>query len=106
MLELGESGPDLHAALAEDLIRARIDKVYCCGPLMKFLWDSLPVPLRGGYAQTSTDLAPHVCQDICADDMVTVKGSLGSNMTSIVQALEAIASSAQPENTESNRGKT
>ena len=50
MLELGPSGPELHAALAESLRANGVDLVFCCGPLMRSLWEALPSNLRGGYA--------------------------------------------------------
>ena len=58
MLELGDVGPALHAALAEPIAKAKVDLVFCAGPLMQSLWESLPPTRRGGYANTADDLAP------------------------------------------------
>ncbi|MEO1283086.1 MAG: Mur ligase family protein, partial [Pseudomonadota bacterium] len=89
MLELGERGPALHAALSEDIERAGIDCVFACGPLMAKLYDALPEPRRGGYAQDSNDLTPMVLNAVNAGDAVMVKGSLGSRMGPLLAALKS-----------------
>lgn len=91
MLELGEAGPDLHAGLARDLIEAKIDAVYCCGPLMQALWAQLPPAMRGEYAEKSHGLVTPVRAAIRNGDIVTIKGSLGTNMAPIVKALDGLA---------------
>lgn len=94
MLELGESGPELHADLAEDLVNARIDTVFCCGPIMQALWEKLPEAMRGAYAPQSKGLIDPVCDALIDGDIVTIKGSLGTNMAPIVRALDNLASGA------------
>ena len=37
-----------------------VDLVFCCGPLMRALWEALPSERRGGYAETSAALEPQV----------------------------------------------
>ena len=88
MLELGEHGPDLHRRLAEDIIADGVELVFCCGPLMKNLWDALPADRRGSYATNASELEAHVLAAARAGDIVMVKGSLGSRMGPIVKALE------------------
>jgi UDP-N-acetylmuramoyl-tripeptide--D-alanyl-D-alanine ligase len=88
MLELGPTGPDLHAGLAGAVEDCGIDAVFCCGPLMRRLWDALPPGRRGGYAVTSADLESSVVAAVRAGDALMVKGSLGSRMKLIVSALE------------------
>ena len=88
MLELGAEGPALHAGLAAALAEAKIDLVFCSGPLMHSLWEALPSGRKGGYAETSAALEPVVLAAIRAGDAVMVKGSLGSKMGPIVKALE------------------
>ena len=88
MLELGPQGAELHRALAEPVVANGIDLVFCCGPLMGALWEALPAERRGGYAETSAALEPHVLAAIRAGDAIMVKGSLGSRMGPIVKALE------------------
>ncbi len=88
MLELGPTAPRLHAALAEAIEANRVDMIFCCGPLMRNLWEALPSGRRGGYADTSAQLESQVTRAIRAGDTVMVKGSLGSNMKLIVAALQ------------------
>jgi len=89
MLELGETAEQLHAALAEPLRRAGIDKVYCAGKLMRALWQALPLDRRGGFAETSEELKPLVIRAIGPGDAVMVKGSLGSRMGPLVEAIRS-----------------
>jgi len=88
MLELGPTGPALHRGLAEAITSNRIDLVYCCGPLMRNLWDALSSGKRGGYAESSAALEAQAVVAIRAGDAIMVKGSLGSKMKVIVSALE------------------
>ena len=88
MLELGPAGPDLHRALTEAVKANNIDLVYCCGGLMRNLWDALSPGKRGGYAESSAGLEAEVVAAIRAGDAIMVKGSLGSKMKTIVNALE------------------
>ena len=88
MLEMGEGGPALHAALAEPIAAANTDLVFASGPQMKALWDALPAGRRGAYAENSTALAPKLTAALKRGDTVLVKGSLGSRMAVIVEALK------------------
>jgi UDP-N-acetylmuramoyl-tripeptide--D-alanyl-D-alanine ligase len=88
MLELGARGAALHRGLAEPIAAAKIDLVFCCGPLMRALWEALPSGARGGYAETAAALEPIVLDAIRDGDAVMVKGSLGSKMGPIVKTLE------------------
>ena len=88
MLELGATGPGLHRGLAEAIKMNGIDSVFCCGPLMRNLWEALPSTKKGGYADNSAALEPQVVSAIGAGDAIMVKGSLGSRMKLIVTALQ------------------
>jgi UDP-N-acetylmuramoyl-tripeptide--D-alanyl-D-alanine ligase len=88
MLELGPTGAALHGGLVEAVKANRIDLVYCCGPLMRNLWDALSTGKRGGYAGSAVDLEAQVVAAIRAGDAIMVKGSLGSKMKTIVNGLE------------------
>ena len=90
MLELGDQAADLHAALAAPIKAAGIDLVYTCGPNMAALHDALPKALRGGHTAESRGLAPMVSAALRPGDTVLVKGSLGSKMAVVVEALEAL----------------
>jgi UDP-N-acetylmuramoyl-tripeptide--D-alanyl-D-alanine ligase len=88
MLELGPTGAELHRSLADAIKGNRIDLVYCCGPLMRNLWDALSTGKRGGYAENSAGLEAQAVGAIRAGDAIMIKGSLGSKMKTIVNALE------------------
>lgn len=89
MLELGPAAPELHAGLAEPLAAAGVDLVFTCGPNMRRLHDALPHARRGAHAANSDALLPLVQAALRAGDAVVVKGSLGSRMGRIVDALLA-----------------
>jgi UDP-N-acetylmuramoyl-tripeptide--D-alanyl-D-alanine ligase len=91
MLELGSRGRALHRGLVADVNTNSIDLVFCCGPLMRALWQALPASRRGGYAENSAALEAQVLAAIRAGDVVMVKGSLGSRMAPIVKALQRLS---------------
>jgi UDP-N-acetylmuramoyl-tripeptide--D-alanyl-D-alanine ligase len=88
MLEMGAEGPKLHAALADPIEAAHTDLVFASGPQMRFLWDALPSSRRGAYAENSTGLVTKLTASLKPGDTVLVKGSLGSRMAVIVDALK------------------
>jgi UDP-N-acetylmuramoyl-tripeptide--D-alanyl-D-alanine ligase len=92
MLELGPQAAEFHAGLAEPLETAKVDLVFCAGPLMKSLWDALPSTRRGGYAESAAALAPQLVQAVEAGDVVMVKGSNGSKAGLVAQALASLES--------------
>ena len=88
MLELGGLGPKLHQELAEFIDAADVDVVYACGEMMRGLYDALPASRRGAYAKTSEQLAPLLTKGVGAGDVVMIKGSFGSRMAPLVEALQ------------------
>ncbi len=95
MLELGPRGAELHRELTDSLADHEIDLLFCCGALMRSLWEALPFERRGVYAETSALLEPEVLAAIRPGDTIMVKGSMGSRMGRIVKALEGRYSSRQ-----------
>jgi UDP-N-acetylmuramoyl-tripeptide--D-alanyl-D-alanine ligase len=89
MLEMGPDSRVHHAGLAASIEAACTDLVFLCGPQMKSLWDVLPASRRGIYAASSAELAPLLTSALKSGDTVLVKGSLGSKMAIIVEALKA-----------------
>ena len=90
MLELGADGAKHHADLALPLKAANVDLVYTCGKQMKSLHDALPANQRGIHKDTSAELAQIVPEVLVPGDVLMVKGSLGSKMGSVVEALRAL----------------
>jgi len=87
MLELGEDEAALHAALADLPAMREVDEVHCVGPRMAALWDALPRTRRGHCADTAEALAARVHRIIDAGDVVLVKGSKGSRVSLVADAL-------------------
>ena len=74
MLELGAEAPAYHEGLADHL--KGIDGVYCVGPLMRHLYNLLPVGKGLGWHEDPATLAPQEVAALLRDgDVVVVKGS-------------------------------
>ena len=54
----------------------------------------MPAPLRGAHAVDAAALAPIVAAAIAGGDAILVKGSLGSRMKTVVEAIDAAARTA------------
>jgi len=87
MLELGQFGPQLHADLAKPIDLYGVDVLYAAGPLMRNLWDAVPTAKQGAYAASSLELRHQLLAQLHAGDIVMIKGSLGSKMGLVVEAL-------------------
>jgi UDP-N-acetylmuramoyl-tripeptide--D-alanyl-D-alanine ligase len=95
MLELGEEGPGEHAALAESVAR-NCDLLFTCGSQMRYLFDAVPADVRAAHTADSADLAEMVAACVMQGDAVLVKGSLGSRMKRVVDAIDDAASHSTP----------
>ena len=93
MLELGDAGPAEHRALAPD-VAAAADQLFACGPLMAELFAAVPEAVRGIHSADSASLAPVLARAVRPGDAILVKGSLGSRMKLVVNALEQHAEAA------------
>jgi UDP-N-acetylmuramyl pentapeptide synthase len=87
MLELGDHGPALHAELFEAMDAASVDVLYAAGPLMANLWARVPAAKRGAHAANSDGIRDALLAGLRAGDVVMVKGSLGSRMGPLVEAI-------------------
>ncbi len=89
MLELGSNSGEMHRALVKPIAAAGVDLVFCCGPDMRELYGALPAAQQGAWAATSADLKDRLLDALKPGDTVMVKGSLGSKMGLIVDALRS-----------------
>ncbi|WP_413870267.1 UDP-N-acetylmuramoyl-tripeptide--D-alanyl-D-alanine ligase [Albidovulum sp.] len=90
MLELGPTETELHRAIADHPAMARIHLVHCVGVRMRALWDHLPQAKRGEWHETAADLAARAHQIADAGDVLLVKGSKGSKVSLVVDALRKL----------------
>ena len=88
MLELGEDSQDLHVGLVPSIVNNQIDLVFAAGSFMHHLYDALPETMKGAYEPTAAKLAPRVVKALTHRDIVLVKGSHGSRMNEVVEAIE------------------
>ncbi|NNE78851.1 MAG: UDP-N-acetylmuramoyl-tripeptide--D-alanyl-D-alanine ligase [Silicimonas sp.] len=91
MLELGPDETALHAALAQLPTMNKIARVDCVGPRMRALYNALPPEKRGTAVDTAEDLASAAHHLLDAGDIVLVKGSKGSKVSLVVDAIKALA---------------
>ena len=94
MLELGDHAAEMHAALAEDIARNKIELVFLAGPHMAVLAQALDPARVAATALSSEALLPVVINSVEPGDTVMVKGSLGSRMAPIVAALKTLDKTA------------
>lgn len=90
MLELGQDTNAYHHAIAQHQDLSKISTIHCIGPKMKHLYDALPIRQKGLWADNISDFLaqPRMLQNIVnPDDIVLVKGSKGSKVAQVVDAL-------------------
>lgn len=87
MLELGEQAETLHVGLVPALVNNQIDLVFAAGNFMRRMYEALPETMRGDYAPTAAMLAPKVVNALRDRDLVLVKGSHGSHMHEVINAI-------------------
>jgi UDP-N-acetylmuramoyl-tripeptide--D-alanyl-D-alanine ligase len=89
MRELGEGADAYHAGLADAVSASGATQVFLCGPHMEELWRKLEPAQRGVHRPDSMALAGVVAAALRAGDVIAVKGSLGSKMKHVVDAILA-----------------
>lgn len=87
MLELGEDSSRLHADLRHAVESANVDMVFLSGPHMERLFEVLPLTIQKKYASQSGGLKESLLSEVAKGDVVMIKGSLGSRMGPLVEAL-------------------
>jgi UDP-N-acetylmuramoyl-tripeptide--D-alanyl-D-alanine ligase len=90
MLELGPDEAALHAAIATHPAMATIHTVHCVGPRMRALWEALPPRKRGDWRETAKEMAEAAHHIADAGDVVLIKGSKGSKVSIVVDALKKL----------------
>jgi UDP-N-acetylmuramoyl-tripeptide--D-alanyl-D-alanine ligase len=58
---------------------------------MQALWEALPPKRRGGYAKDADSLIPVLTEALRPGDAVLVKGSFGSRMGRVAEALARLS---------------
>jgi UDP-N-acetylmuramoyl-tripeptide--D-alanyl-D-alanine ligase len=87
----------MHAGLADLPSVAKLDIVHCVGGRMRVLYEALPPEKRGRFAEKAADLAAIAPRLADAGDVVLVKGSKGSKVSVVVDALRKLGHPA-PDN--------
>lgn len=90
MLELGPTERELHAGLARAPAISGVQVVHCAGERMRALFDALPADRRGEWFPDATAMAARARRLVDAGDVAMVKGSLGSRVGQVVQAIKGM----------------
>jgi UDP-N-acetylmuramoyl-tripeptide--D-alanyl-D-alanine ligase len=96
MLELGPTEAALHEAIARHPGLSAVHQIHCVGPRMKALHAVLPRGQRGEWAETAAELAARTRSLVDAGDILLVKGSKGSKVSLVVDALRKMGQGTQP----------
>lgn len=89
MLEMGADAKSHHLALKEAVDAAGTDLVFASGPNMEHLFRALPPERQGAWTLRPGDIEEPLVARLRAGDVVMVKGSNGSRMGPVVEALKA-----------------
>jgi UDP-N-acetylmuramoyl-tripeptide--D-alanyl-D-alanine ligase len=90
MLELGPRERELHAGLARVPALSAVTTVHCAGERMRALFEALPGSQRGEWFATAEDMAARARRLIDAGDIAMVKGSNGSRVGKVVEAIKRL----------------
>ncbi len=105
MLELGPGEERLHAGIAAHPAISGIDAVHCVGPRMRALHDALPADKRGLRVGTAEEMAERAGSVVDAGDVVLVKGSKGSRVSLVVDAIRNMGQPFPPRGDGGEDGK-
>ncbi len=97
MLELGTGERALHEAVAGHPAIPALTVIHCVGPRMRWLWDRLAPGQRGQWVETAAELAAEAHHLVDAGDVVLVKGSKGSKVSLVVDALRKLGHPVAPD---------
>jgi UDP-N-acetylmuramoyl-tripeptide--D-alanyl-D-alanine ligase len=88
MLELGPEERALHAGLADVPAIRAVATVHCAGTRMRALYEALPAGQRGEWFATADEMAARARRLVAAGDVAMVKGSNGSRVAAVVEAIK------------------
>ncbi len=88
MLELGPDEKQHHLALKAALDAAGTDLVFACGPNMAHVFAALESARQGAWTERSDELVAPLVAALRPGDAVMIKGSNGSRMGVVVEALK------------------
>jgi len=100
MLELGAEERALHADIADVPALRAVTTVHCAGERMRALYERLPTHQRGEWFKDADAMARRARRLLDAGDVAMVKGSNGSRVARVVEAIKAMGEarpSAVPE---------
>ena len=86
MLELGDAGPEQHAALLKPLLDAEVDSIICVGPLMQHLTDAAASKLEAISAASPAEALSALRPLLRAGDTRLVKVSNSIGLAKLVEA--------------------
>jgi len=91
MLELGDQAESQHQQLMDSILQHSVDLVFATGgPVIEGAFKrTIPLEKAGGYAACIDELIPLVVNSLRPGDVVFVKGSKGSRVSKVVDALVA-----------------
>lgn len=89
MLELGDKAVDHHQQLMREVLSNSVDLVFATGgTIIETIYNEhIPKEKAGGFANNADTLIPIVIDSLCPGDIVFVKGSKGSRVSKVVDAL-------------------
>ena len=87
MLELGKDEISLHKNLMENIKKAGVDKVICCGPRMKALYDILPKSMQADWFENASSCVDGLRKILQNNDTIMIKGSNASGLGKLVTVL-------------------
>ena len=96
MLELGPDAAAMHEEVARHPAMARIDAVHTSGDLMRHLHAALPPDRQGRHFGDAGAAAAGIASLVAPGDIVLVKGSKGSRVARVVDAIRALGHPSGP----------
>jgi UDP-N-acetylmuramoyl-tripeptide--D-alanyl-D-alanine ligase len=96
MLELGPTEAALHAEIARHPGLEAVSTLHCVGPRMRALHAALPRRQRGEWVEAAPELASRARSLVDAGDILLVKGSKGSKVSLVVDALRKMGQGTPP----------